>query len=517
MTTRRWPWLRLAAPGAAGHLAAALAGALLPLALAPLNWWPLAIVSAALLAWLIGSLPPASAAVRAFCYGYGQFAVGASWIYVSVNYHGLHSPLLAGAITAMFCALCALCSYALPWWLWRRLPLASGTHGLLWAFPALWVLGEWSRCWLFTGFPWLLVGYGHLHTPLAGWAPVGGVLFIGFAVAQSAAALLILLRGGGRATALAVLAVLWGGGALLNTVEWTQPSTQAPLRAALVQANIPIDYKWEHAQRRKSIARYRALSAPLWSEHQLVVWPETAQPNWYRDSLALLRESSATAAASGSTLLSGIGERHGERVEDFRFYNAIWALGAGSGRYHKRHLVPYGEYWPLANWAHSLFPFMDLRIVGFQPGAAKQPLLQAAGHAIAPYICYEIIFPELVREAPGRGAAFLLTVSEDAWFGRSLMPHQHLQIAQMRALETGRALLRGTNSGISALIDHRGRLVARGGLFQSEVVSGQLSAREGLTPFARFGSLPTLLLCAALLAVGTAGGAAAARRRAASA
>ena len=486
-------------------MAAALAGALSPLALAPLNWWPLGIVSAALLAWLIGALPPASAALRAFCYGLGQFTVGASWIYVSINNHGVQSPLLAGTITAAHSALWALCCYALPWWLWRRLPLASGAGGLLWVFPALWVLSEWIRCWLFTGFPWLLIGYGHLQTPLAGWAPVGGVLLLSFAVAQSGAALLCLLQGNARRTALLVLAVLWGGGAWLNTVEWTQPTAQAPVRIALVQANIPIQYKWEPSQRQEIIAHYRQLSAPLWAEHQIIVWPETAQPNWYNDSLRLLRESSATASATGSTLLSGIIERQGERREDYRFYNAVWALGADEGRYHKRHLVPYGEYWPLAKWLRILVPFLDLNVLsGFEVGAARQPLLQAAGHAIAPYICYEIVFPDLVREATVRGASFLLTVSEDTWFGRSMMPHQHLQMAQMRALENGRALLRGTNGGISALVDHRGRLVASSKLFQREVISGQLSARDGLTPFARLGSLPTLLLCAMLLAMGTA-------------
>ncbi len=446
--------------------------------------------------------------MRGFCYGFAQFGVGASWIYVSVATHGVESPLLAATITTIFCAGWALFCCALPWWLWRRLPLADDARGLLWAFPAVWVLGEWMRCWLFTGFPWLLVGYGHLDTPLAGWAPVGGVLAVSFAVALSGAALLCLKRGGPRATALIVLALLWGGGTLLRTVEWTRPSPKTAMTAALVQANIPIEFKWRKAQREQIIARYRELSAPLWSEYELVVWPETALPNWYPDSRDMLHESSTLATTSSATLFSGIAERH----RDFNFYNSIWALGSNSGSYHKRHLVPYGEYWPLADWLNRLLPFMDLSVVGYSAGAERQPLLQTADHVIAPYICYEIVFPDLVREAPGRGAEFLLTVSEDAWFGRSLMPHQHMQMAQMRALENSRALLRSTNSGISALVDHRGRLVRRGGLFQSEVVSGKLAVREGLTPFSRFGSLPILLLCAVLLATGTAGGVRAGRK-----
>ena len=483
-------------------LAAVGAGVLLPLSLAPFDLWPLGLVSAALLLLLLEDSRPGRGALIGWCYALGQFGCGASWIFISIHQHSATAALPAAVLTLLFCAGMALLFGALPWSLFGALPGARLPKALA-AFPALWVLAEWLRTWVLGGFPWLLLGYAHLETPLAGWAPAGSVLAASGAAALSAAALVCMWRGAARARFAGVLALLaaWGGGAALERIQWTQVQG-APLKVGLVQANIPLDTKWRPHSWRQTIAHYRRLSTPLWEKHDLVVWPETVLPAWPQETAAFLAETGEIAAAKGAAFVAGVAESESgpQAAAGRQFYNTVLASGQGSGRYRKRHLVPFGEYVPLERWLRGALPFFDLPMSSFSAGAARQPLLRIQGIPAAAFICYEIAFPAMAAAALPE-AGLLLTVSEDAWFGRSLAPHQHLQIARMRALEAGRDLVRATNSGLSAVVDYRGRTTAQSGLFREEIVTGEVRIRGGATPFARFGTRPVLVLCLALLAL----------------
>lgn len=478
------------APGWRGHLIAALSGALITLSLAPFDIWPLGIAALVLLHLLLERLAPGQAAMRGWWFGAGLFVSGGSWLYVSIHdFGGAPVPLatlLAGGFCLLLALMQALLGYGYARWLRER------PAGRWLGFAAWWVLWEWVRYWLLTGFPWLYVGYAHLGTPLGGWAPVAGIYAIGLGVALSAAALALLAQRRPARLPLAIAAALWLGGALLQQVAWTRPTGQ-PLTVALVQANIPQSVKWDPAAFRETLDIYRDLSAPLWRDHDVVFWPEAAIPAFYDRVQNYFDSQAALAAQHGHALISGVPSLGPETT----LYNSAIALGNGSGIYHKQHLVPFGEYVPLEAQLRGLIQFFDLPMSDFQGGGAGQAPLRAGATTFAPYICYEVVYGDLVRHAR---ADVLLTLSNDAWFGHSIGPLQHLQMAQMRALELGRYMVRSTGNGVTALIDERGRITGRIPQFERTVLRGSIQGFSGLTPYARFGSWPILGLC--LLAVG---------------
>lgn len=482
----------LTAPGLAGHLAALACGALLPLAFAPLDWWPLALLVPLALLALLARLPAGAAFRRAWFFGTGMFGSGASWVYVSIHVYGAAPVPLAAALTAGFCMGLALFP-AITFWGWARW-LRDRRGGIAYGFAAAWVLGEWWRGWFLTGFPWLYLGYSQADGPLAGWLPITGVLGTGLVAAFSAGALyLALCRQRHAPLALALAAALWLAGPLLERIPWTQPAGE-PLEVALVQGNIEQNLKWVPGQLERILDTYTALSEPLWGT-PLVVWPESAVPAYLDLLVERLAPLAAHARATGSALVFGIPSRDANpaRRRGFDAYNSVAVLGDGSGLYHKRHLVPFGEYVPLEAWLRGLIAFFDLPMSSFTSGPRVQPPLDAHGIGIAPSVCYEIAYADQVATG-ARDAAVLLTVSNDTWFGASIGPLQHLEIARIRALETGRPVIRATNDGISALIDDRGRLAARSAQFTREVLRGSVQPTRGMTPFVRFGSWPLVML-----------------------
>lgn len=476
--------------GRSGDLIAALSGALITLSLAPFDYWPLGIFALALLHRLLDRLSPARAAWRGWCFGAGLFVSGASWLYVSIHDFGGASLPLATFLSGGFCLLLALMhamfGYGYARWI-RSTPL-----GRWLGFAAWWIVWEWVRYWLLTGFPWLYVGYAHLTTSLSGWAPVGGVYAIGFIVALSAAALSLLPE---RKFFAALIAIaFWFGGYALQAVQWTQVRG-TPINVALVQANIPQSVKWDPDNFRNTLSIYRTLSTPLWRDYQIVFWPEAAVPAFYQSAKPFFDESEEQANRHGHALISGV-PYHSEANEVF---NSAIALGSGSGIYHKQHLVPFGEYVPLEKYLRGLIEFFDLPMSDFQAGPAYQAPLQAAGLTFAPFICYEVVYGDLVRHAR---ADILLTLTNDAWFGHSIGPLQHLQMVQMRSLELGRFTVRTAGNGVTALIDERGRITARIPQFERAVLTGRIQGFTGLTPFARFGSWPVLTLCGLAILIG---------------
>jgi apolipoprotein N-acyltransferase len=283
---------------------------------------------------------------------------------------------------------------------------------------------------------------------------------------------------------------------LLQQVGWTFPAGD-PVKVALVQGNIPQQDKWQPDKLLDSLAHYADTSFVL-EDIDLIVWPETAIAAFYDQvSENYIPYVEEKLQDSGASLLTGIPVLDRTTWE---YYNAVISLGGERAFYYKRHLVPYGEYLPLRRVFGTTLDALAVPNADFSSGADGQSLLQAAGYPVATSICFEVVFGEELIEALPE-AALLVNVSNDAWFGRSLAPFQHLEMARMRARETGRAMLRATNTGISALIDHQGRITAQSPQFEATVVTGEVVPRQGSTPYVRWGNVPVVLLCAGLLLV----------------
>ncbi len=476
-------------------LIAFAAGALVPLSLSPLEWWPVALLSVALLYLALDNTTPRRGALVAWCYGFGMFGVGASWVYVSIHDYGNAPPALAGFLTLLFVMGLGL-FLAIQGWVYRR--FGAGKYPVL-GFAACWILGEWFRSWFLTGFPWLYLGYAHVTTPLSGVAPLFGVLGISFVVALSGALLGECVR---RYRALpsplalvhshlpTALVVLWIVAILTRNLTWVEPS--GSLEVGVVQANIPQDRKFDSDEFENNLRTQMDLSAALWDK-DLVVWSETAIPAVYDRTDPLFGGLDALASGRGATLLTGVYGR-----TEAGGHNSIVALGNGTGLWHKQKLVPFGEYAPLRPLSSGLLELFDLQMSDMAPGPRDQGLLTAGTHNIAPFICYEVVYADFVRRY-AQDADLLVTISNDTWFGTSWGPPQHLQMAAMRARENGRYMVRATNNGISALIDERGNIVAQAPQFEAATLSGTVQLFTGRTPWSRWGNWPLLVLCWLLL------------------
>ena len=470
------------------RLLALLAGAQTTPAFAPFDLWPLALLGPGML-MLLWTRDERPCFTTGFAYGLGLMGTGVSWLYVSIAQFGDLGWLFPLLITLGFVAVAAL-YYGLLGWLAARLQPGRRVALVLW-LPAMWVLVEWLRGWFLTGFPWLQLGYALIDTPLAGFGPLLGTLGLSWLAVLSAGLLVLVLRDNDRRWhALAGLLLIWAGGWALSQAEWTRASGD-PLQVALVQGNIPQAEKWLPEQLTPSLVRYAVESRPHYDK-DLIVWPETAVSAFqFQVDEAFLQPLEAELKRQGTHLVYGVVQMDEARQ---RYFNAMVALGNPErASYYKRHLVPFTEYLPLKSLLSPLVDLFTIPMSDFTAGSEAQPLMTVGPHQVGMSICYEDAFGnEMIQALPE--AAYLINASNDAWFGRSLAPHQHLQIARMRALETGRYLLRATNTGISAIIGPRGELVKRSPLLELDVLSGEILPMTGVTPYARFGNLPLLAL-----------------------
>ena len=468
-----------------------LAGAASVLAYAPVGFFPAALASLLLLThlWLAAS-SPREALWTGFCYGLGMFGVGVSWVFVSLHRYGGMAAPLAAIATLGFCALLALYP-ALAGWLQARIRAPDPVRAPL-LIPAAWTLTEWLRGWLLTGFPWLATGYAAVDSPLAGLAPLGGVYAMSLATGVCTGLLWCVVSGRGRWAAAVVLVFLLAGGAALRGIAWTSPSG-APVPAALLQGNVPQDLKFSPERYARTLETYAALVEQ--TRAKLIVLPETAIPRFLDDiDPAYIARLEAAARRNGGDLLLGVPYR----AAPGEYYNSVLSLGVSPTQfYHKAHLVPFGEFVPPGfGW---IVRVLSIPLSDFSRGAADQAPIAAAGQRIAVDICYEDAYgAEIARALPR--ATLLVNVSNVAWFGDSLAPSQHLEIARLRALETGRMMLTATNTGITAAIGPDGRVLAR----LPEFVTGQLDVSAqgytGATPYVRLRDWPVLGIAVALLA-----------------
>ncbi|PTY36990.1 apolipoprotein N-acyltransferase [Saccharospirillum sp. MSK14-1] len=471
---------------------AVLFGLLLPLALAPFYLWPLAWLSIAGYFWVVHQ---ARSSRQAFwlglCFGAGLFGLGISWVYASMR--TVHTGVaLSVLMTTAFCLGFALLS-ALQAWLYHRF-LAGRRGALTLGAPALWVMFEWLRSWLFTGMPWLLAGYAHTGTWFGQLSSLVSVYGLSLALALAAAQLTRLVAAGRAARwgmISAVLATLlgFGAGALWPADHWTTASDR--IRAVAVQSNIAQTDKWRSDMLRPTLDFY-GRQAGLHADVDLMLWPEaalTARPERLSTYLSQLDQ---LGLDRNQGIVTGI-----INSEDGRFFNTLLGFGTASGEYRKQHLVPFGEYLPFDAQLRGLINFFSIPMSTMSPAQTPQRTMpwNYAGQTrqLAPVICYEAAYPGLVRQL-ARDSDLLIMVSNDAWFGDSLAPHQHLQITRMRAIENGRDIVRATQNGISALIDARGRIVQRSAQFEIAAVKGDVQLRQGITPYQRFGGQAWLLL-----------------------
>ncbi len=483
---------------------AALSGSLAVLAFAPFGLYPLAVLALALWYQLLEQRDARGAFAIGWAFGLGLLGFGIFWIRISLNEFGNLAASLANALTLLFIAAMAF-YYGLAGWAIHRLRPRARARGSAWVgpvlvLPAVWVLLEWLRGWLFTGFPWMILGNTQIDSPLAGLGPVLGVHGMSLAVALSAGLLwgLFRWRGRGRLVALSGLLALWLLSLGMGQVEWTHEDGD-PLTASVVQANIAQSMKWDAAALMPALEAHLGLTREV-LDSDVILWPETAVSEFLHEvKTPLIEPLGETARARGTEIVIGIPIMEGRS----RYFNGLISIGSAEDVYYKRHLVPFGEYLPWKSRLGPLVDWFDVPMSDFSPGEAARPLMQIGSRLAGASICYEDVFPEEVRQALPE-ASYLINVSNDAWFGDSLAPPQHLQFARVRALENGRAMIRATNTGISAIIDHRGRLLGTLPLFERGVLTATVQPRTGSTPFSRWGSavvlaVAVLMLVAALL------------------
>jgi apolipoprotein N-acyltransferase len=484
-------------PAWPGHIGAFIAGALLPLAFAPFHFFILAILVPAFWLFLLADISPKQAFWRGWMFGLGYFGIGISWVYISLHQYGQANPALAGILTGLLIIALALFP-AIQGYLLARFFPANNVSKFLLVFPALWVLSEWIRTWFFTGFPWLFLGYSQVNFQLSGLAPLFGVFGVSWAVAFSSGALVAIIMARKHLSLVlsmvALLLVLWLGSAALNSMRWTHPNGQ-PIKVTLVQGNVAQQLKWQPEQAGESLALYKNLT--LQNFHPgIIFWPEAAITFYQTQVVDFLSELDLLLKSHQSTLISGI-----PVVKNDHYFNGMIAIGQGSGEYLKRHLVPFGEYMPFRSILVWLKNYVLIPMSDFDSGPKNQPLLTANGIPIAAFICYEIAYPTEVLDQLPQGQ-LLAILSDDSWFGKSLAPAQHLEIVQMRALETGRYAVMSTNDGITAVINPRGAVIAKAPPFHEFVLSAEVQPMIGATPWIEIGIYPILILMVIFLLYG---------------
>ncbi|MFL1732663.1 apolipoprotein N-acyltransferase [Moraxella oculi] len=476
---------------------ALIAGMVFSLSLAPYYLWPVAIFSVMVLyALLVNEDSPVRAFWLGQLYGFGTWVVGASWLYHSIHEYGSIPSWIAAIMIVVMAMVMGLFQAFFAWAFVRfvgRQPLA---------FASLWVFQEWLKTWLLSGFPWLFVGYAFTEQSwLTGFAPVLGVFGVSFMAVLFSASLVELFRQNLRFFVLSALVLMLN--AALSWVDWTWQKPNDRLSVSLVQGNIPQDLKWLTQYRERTLEIYADLSSNEWGR-DVIIWPEAAIPMFHDEAAPFINRIANQALAKESAWVTGLMYRDFEQYDASKdsyppIYNSAAAIDRhGISLYKKQHLVPFGEYIPfsgLFNILPNLANMQSMRSIS--AGDANQTPLMVKGRNVGAAICYEVAYPDTTRHN-AKDAEVLLTISNDAWFGTTAGPWQHLQMVQMRSLETGRYFIRATNTGITAIINHKGKIQNIVPQFERTVLQGEVPMMMGVTPFVRFGNYPILGLSALL-------------------
>jgi apolipoprotein N-acyltransferase len=479
-----------------GSVLAFLAGASLSLSFAPFEWWPVAILAPAVLIGLWNDAAPRRAAVLGFWFNFGTFSVGTYWLYISLQIIG-HAPVPL-ALALMFCLAAIMgCYHALLGWLLARYAPRRGVVRWMVATPAAWLLVEWFRSWFLTGFGWLALGYAHTDNWLGtAFAPLIGQYGLGLLTLVMAGGIVTLVRGTTRERigAASVIALAWIAAFALRGMEWTRPYSR-PITVAVVQGAIPQDEKWIDGNLDSILEQYKTRTREAHGA-DLIVWPESAIPDLVNNHIEYYREVYQEASAHGSSLVMGaLRAEENPQTHEEEYYNSVLAMDRGSpgiSWHNKHHLVPFSEFFPVPQFIRNWLKLQGLPYSSFNRGAAQQEPLEAAGQRIAAGVCYEDAYGSTLVPLMG-SATVLLNVTNDSWFARSTARYQHLQISRLRAMETGRPMVRAANDGVSAAIGPHGEFIATAPEYEANVMRATVQPRIGLTPYARTGNWPVLL------------------------
>lgn len=467
-------------------------GVLLTLSFAPYDLAYAALPALMYLYWSWTKHTAKRALWLAYVFGLGLFGSGIWWVYISLHDFGGADPLSATLLTLLLVGLWALFP-ALTAYLTVKLVLKSpGVWVRIMAAALLWEAVEYFRGYcVLNGFPWLQIAYSQLQTPLAGYTPLLGVYGVGFLLAATAFAGIEIVRRKLRPlNGLCFVLLIWGGGGLLKFVPWTY-SLGAPIKVTLAQGNIGQEQKWLPEQRLDTLSLYQKLTQQHW-DSQVIIWPETAIPaflsevkEFYLDPLG------AEARQHQVDLVVSLPSGEGKECS-----NSVLTLGEKPALYHKNHLLPFGEYLPLQPVSGWVLDQLEIPLGNFTAGPDRQPLLRAGGYPFTTTICYEDAYGEQVSRQIA-DAAFIVNVTNDAWFGDTSQPYQHMQMAQMRALETGRYLVRATNTGLTGFVGPDGAIRKQAPLFVATTLTDTIVPMGGVTPYARFGDQAVFALLSA--------------------
>jgi apolipoprotein N-acyltransferase len=446
-----------------------------------------------------------------FTFNISMFIATIHWIYVSMDLFGGMPSLVSASLIVLLCAYLSLFP-SIALWLTYKIPTNSITIKLLLLLPSFWLMMDWFRGWFLTGFPWAYLGYSHIDTAYVGYAPILGVQGMTLAILLTCSSLTLLFLKQSQRLALGLISLLILTGYGLTKITYTTP--QAAVKVALIQGNIDQNKKWQKKQLYPSLLKYLTLSdieinrdktsleSDMQTENELIIWPESAIAALEIDIQNFLQPLSQTLTLKNKTLLTGIINYD---IEHNTYFNSIITLGKlplGEGysqqspnRYHKHHLLPIGEFVPFENLLRPLAPYFNLPMSSFDRGNEVQQNIKTNQTSLVAAICYEIVFPELLRKNIHHDTGIIVTISNDAWFGDSIGPAQHLQIARMRSIEFARPLLRSTNTGISAIFDSKGKELGRLATFEEGVLRREIQPAYGKTPYQYLGQVPLFLFC----------------------
>lgn len=444
--------------------------------------------------YLIAQLQKAKdALIIGWLFGFGCFASGVYWVYHSLNIYGEANSLIALLLTTIFVAFLAVFYCLFVWIAWL---LKQKLQSLYWFFylALFWGGFEWFRSWLFSGFPWLLSATSQVDGFLNGWFALVGVYGTGALVMLFSASIVAFVQVKQRKEKIIIAAVLFllsGFSFWLKNHLWVEPLPR-PIKVALVQGNIEQSLKFKPGVLQKSLQQYMEMSLKH-LDSDVIIWPETAISTFSDRIDGWFSRWQKWFSESHTQLLSGIFRR--ENVKSEIYYNSLVDLTNPAQYYDKRHLVPFGEYIPFRSLLAFVAQYMQIPMSDLQPGKARQPLMPIAGYKAGISICFEDAYSSLFSY-PQASPNLFVNISNDAWFGNTSAPWQHLQIARVRSLEYQKPMLRITNNGVSAIINRDGKVLRQSRQFIKQVLVGEITPVKGQTPYERWQNLPLMLLFA---------------------
>ncbi len=467
------------------RLFALLSGGLIPFSFSPFDLYFISIFSLIIIFYLWSKTETARESfILGYLFGFAMFGVGINWLHISIDLFGGVNLFFALFFTYLFIAFISLYP-ALTGYM-----VVKYFKSKFFIFiPILWVVFEWAKGWVLTGFPWLNIGTSQTNSILVNFAPIIGDYGVSFIVCIVATAAIKIFSYSKkeRFISASLLIIIFITSLSLNKVKWTE-DTGKVLNVALVQGAIPQEIKWRPDQEKKSFNIYTELSESFWLS-DLIIWPETAIVSKYNLANNFIKKISKKRQGSSALFMTGIVK---ESTSSDAYFNSIMLIDTEHRFYNKHHLVPFGEYLPFREILYHPLRLFNISISNFSPGKYTEKNFETDKGNFGMSICYEDAYGDEIRRSMPE-ANILVNVSNDAWFGNSIAPHQHLQIARMRAIENGRYFLRATNNGISAIIDNKGKVISHSPQFEKHVLNSNVKLFTGDTPYSKHGNTPLLI------------------------